>query len=139
MPKKVPKNETALLRKMVLKLFAVGAILTLFVVYGGKASASCDTPSWADGQTDDATCASDSVGNGYCDDDPYPGGSTMLVCFYHTLTEEERIPGSPITETCSGSTCPRDSGDGTGSGSDPGVDCGYWDPYTNDYVPCWGQ
>jgi hypothetical protein len=136
MPKQVPKNEMALLKKMALKLFVVGAILTLSVVYGGKALASCDTPSWADGQTTNATCASDSIGNGYCQTDSNPGGSTMLVCFYHTLTADERVPGSPITETCSGTTCPRESG---GGGDDGGEDCGYWDPYTNDYKPCWGD
>jgi hypothetical protein len=135
MPKQVPKNEAALLKKMALKLFAVGAILIFSAIYGGKASASCDTPSWADGRTTNAYCSTYMDGNGYCTTDQNPGGSTMLVCYYHTLTEAERVPGSPITQTCGDTTCPRDSG----GDDDPGGDCGYWDPYLNDYKPCWGQ
>lgn len=91
--------------------------------YVPAASASCQTPWWADEEQEDATCGTAPDGNGECYTDTNPGGNTMSVCYLRHLDPEEIPEGSSITTTCGGTTCER-----------PAEQC--WDPYLQMWRNC---
>src|SRR3712207_6015556 len=89
-------------KTLVLKVLTLAALIAAFATFDQSASAECQTPSWADGMEENASCATDDTGNGVCDDVAPSTGSLMNVCFYHDLTAEEKPEGSTRTRTCAG-------------------------------------